>query len=252
MPSMFSMLRPLRPLQPARLTAAALAPRLRPFLDAGLLTRIPTPWQIRQGEIEMTLYVISDDATAEEAYAGAPLGHPLVRQPLVLSQVGLDHFRTGSALDVRLESLVAHMQLTHHRGMPVFDLQAAQTHPAGLERLRAAMEDMRSGASPLGRLRRRLAALIFARPDDYIRRFLGDDGWIARAARLDYPSAAEEGSALPPEHWSLTGFLDYCAVTFPAERPALDWSLPRHLLTLAGRRLREGRRMGWFLTRSAS
>ncbi len=229
-------------------SSAELGRRLRAFVDAGLLRSIPTWWQIRQGEIEMTLYVISDDATAEEGYQGALLGHPLLRQPLIFSQVGLDHLRTGSALDVRLGSLCAHLQLTHHRGMPVFDLQAVQTHPGGLEVLRAAMEDMLTGATSRGRIRRGLASLILARPDDYARRFLGEDGWIARAARFDYATPAAEGSAFPPEYWSLTGFLDYCAANFPAERAQLPLSqLPRHIATLAGRRLREGRRLGWFL-----
>ena len=50
----------------ATITTALLARRLQVFRDAGLLPTIPTPWQIRQGEIEMTLFVISEDATAEE------------------------------------------------------------------------------------------------------------------------------------------------------------------------------------------
>jgi len=230
------------------LSTPQLHERLRVFRDAGLLARVPSWWQIQQGSTEMTLYVVSDDATAEEAYLGAPFGHPLARQPLILSQVGLDHFRTGSALDVRLASLVAHLQLTHHRGMPVFDLQAVQTHPGGLELLRRELEDMRAGTSVRGRLRRGLAALILARPDAYLARFLGDDGWIARAARFDYPTAQEEGSSMPPEFWSLTSFLAYCADTYPAEREALPWTrLPAHFAALAVRRVREGRRFGWFM-----
>jgi hypothetical protein len=224
--------------------------RLRVFLEAGLLPRVPTPWQIRQGELEMTPYVISTDATAEEGYAGAPLGHPLLRQPLVFSQVGRDHLRVGSALGVRHAALCAHLALTYHRGMPVFDLQAVQTHPDGLARLRQAMQELAAGATPEARRRRRIAALVLARPDAYVAEFLGEDGWIARAERLDYPSAADQGSAFPPEFFSLVGFLAYCAEAFPAQPGDLPWRrLPGHLARLAGRRFREGRGFGWFAAR---
>jgi hypothetical protein len=229
-----------------RYIPAELHRRLQPFLEAGLLRRVPTPWQIWQGEIEMTPYVLSSDATAEETYDGAPLGHPLLRQPLLLSQIGLDHLRTGSALDVQLESLCAHLQLTHHRGMPVFDLQAVQTHPGGLARLRQAIEEIHTGSTARGRRRRRLARLILGRPDAYFERFLGADGWIARAERLDYPAASEEGNDLPREYYSLVGFLDYCAGAFPAAPRDLAWHRwPGHLVRLATRRLRAGRSMGW-------
>ena len=220
-----------------------LASRLRVFTDAGLLRRIPTPWQLRQGEWEMTPYVMSTDATVEAGYTR--LGHPLLRQPIILREVGRDHFATGSALGVKLESLCAHLQLTYHQGMPVFDLQVVQTHPDGLAVLRAALEDMAAGATPLGRRRRRIAQMILLDPDAYLGRFFGADGWLARAERLDYPLPADEGAAFPPEFFSLVGLLNYCAESFPAEPPS--WvRVPGQLLHHAGRRFREGRGFGWF------
>ncbi len=224
-----------------------LSTRLRVFTDAGLLPRVPTPWQIRQGEIEMAAYVTSTDATAEEGYHGAPLGHPVLRQPLIFSQVGLDHLSIGSALGVAHASLCAHLELTYHRGMPVFDLQAVQTHPDGLARLHESMRQLLEGVTPRARRRRRIARLILADVDGYIASFLGPDGWIARAERLDYASAESEGSAFPPEFFSLVSFLDYCAQAFPARRADIPLiRLPGHLLGLAGRRFREGRGFGWF------
>jgi len=223
-----------------------LSHRLRVFRDAGLLEQVPTPWQIRQGEIEMTPYVLSTDATAEEGYRRSPLAHPLVRQPLVFSQVGLDHLRTGSALGARLESLCTHLALTFHRGMPVFDLQAVQTHEGGLDRLRTAIEDVRHGFTRAGRRRRRIARLLLVDPDGYCDAFLGDRGWIARAAGFDYDDAATAGSAFPPEFFSLVGFLDHCARSYPAERPAAGAGARLGALARAGRRVREGRGMGWF------
>ncbi|HTM21203.1 MAG TPA: hypothetical protein VL172_11860 [Kofleriaceae bacterium] len=226
--------------------APDLETRLRPFVTAGLLTRIPTPAQLRQAELEMTPYVISTDATLESAYR-RPFGHPLLRQPLVASQVGIDHFRTGSALGARLPSLIAHLQLTYHQGMPVFDLQAVQTHPAGLDQLRGAMIDIRAPRTALARRRRRIADLIFRDPDGYFDRFLGGDGWIARAARFDYDSAAAAASSFPPEFFSLVGLLEYSARTFPDRPPR---RAPGRLLALASRRFREGRGFGWFRARS--
>src|SRR5260370_31958369 len=140
----------------AKRTGTDLEERLRVYLDAGLLRRVPTRFQIRQGELEMTPYVASTDATAEEGYVGARFGHPVLRQPLIFTEVGLDHLALGAALGVKLESLCVHLALTYHRGMPVFDLQAVQTHPDGLARLRAALEEIRSGSTPRGRRRRRL------------------------------------------------------------------------------------------------
>jgi hypothetical protein len=229
------------------MTEPELHQRLRVFREAGLLPRVPTLWQIHQGELEMAPYVTSTDATAEAGYRRRRLGHPVVRQPIIFSQVGLDHVRVGSGLGVALASLAAHLQLTFHQGMPVFDLQVAMTHPDGLARLRASFEALVAGATPRMRRRRRLAAQILAEPDAYFARFLGADGWIARAGRLDFGAAAEEGSAFPPEFFSLVGFLDHCATSFPArpgDLPARRW--PAHLVGLLGRRFREGRGFGWF------
>ena len=43
----------------------SLAARLAPFVEAGLVPRIPTAMQVRQGELQMLPYVISSDATNE-------------------------------------------------------------------------------------------------------------------------------------------------------------------------------------------
>ncbi len=216
--------------------------RLRVFVDAGLLTRIPTPAQLRQAELEMTPYVISTDATYEDAYR-RPLGHPLLRQPMIASQVGVDHFRTGSALGCKRSSLIAHLQLTFHQGMPVFDLQAVQTHAGGLDALRAAIDDIRAPRTGQGRRRRWIADRIFRDPDGYFDAFLGERGWIARAARFDYETAADAGSTFPPEFFSLVGLLDYAAQRFPDAPPRRS---PGRALGLATRRFREGRGFGWF------
>lgn len=225
----------------------SLAQRFSVFVDAGLLPRVPTRWQLLQGEIEMTPYVISTDATAEEAYRAHTASHPLVRQVLLFAHVGRDHLRTGSALGAKLESICAHLILTHHRGMPVFDLQVVQTHERGLDRLREAIDETLAQSTPLGSRRWRLVSTLLADPVAYLEQFLGDDGWIARAERFDYPTPTDESSKFPPEFWSLVELARYCEATFPARPRDISLArMPGHLLHLAGRRAREGRGMGWF------
>ena len=218
----------------------SLADRLAVFTTAGLLPRVPTRWQLLQGEIEMTPYVVSTDATAEEGYRDHLASHPLVRQVRLFAHVGRDHLRTGSALGAKLESICAHLILTFHRGMPVFDLQVVQTHPGGLARLRAAIAETLDRSTALGRRRRAIADTLFVDPVGYLAQF---DDWIARAERFDYPPPDREGSKFPPEFFSLVALARYSEATFRREIPML---LPLHVARLASRRAREGGRMGWF------
>lgn len=220
--------------------------RLAVFVRAGLVDRVPTRWQLRQGEIEMTPYVISTDATAVEPYVGARFGHPVLRQPLIASQVGLDHFRTGSGLGAKVPSQCRHLHLTYHQGMPVFDLQVLQTHDDGLDVLERKTHELLAGSTREARRIHRLASLCLARPADYHEQFLGDDGWIARARRFDYPQPGDEDSAFPPEFFSLVGLVNYCARAFPARWAEVGWSrLPGHVAHLLGRRFRDGGGFGW-------
>jgi hypothetical protein len=221
------------------LSDVALRDRLRVFTDAGILGAVPTRWQLLQAEIEMTPYVLSTDATAEEGYRRDVLAHPLVRQALILAHVGRDHLRTGCALGAHLESLCAHLILTFHRGMPVFDLQVIQTHPGGLDRLAAAIDETRTAATALGRRRAAIARRLFRDPEAYFAQFAD---WIARAARFDYPHSTDEGSAFPPEFFGLVPLAEYAAASFAPDRSDLAWvQYPRHVLALASRRYRGGR-----------
>ena len=203
--------------------------RLQVFVDAGLLRAVPTRWQLLHGELEMTPYVVSTDATNEAGYRDHLASHPVVRQLRILRHVGLDHLRTGAALGAKLESLCAHLILTFHQGMPVFDLQVIQTHAGGLARLRAAIDEARSGTTRAGRRRWAIASTLLRDPAAYLARF---DDYIARAERFDYPAPDVEGSAFPPEFFSLVGLLDHC-LQFPSEPPS-----PRRALELVTRRLR--------------
>jgi hypothetical protein len=222
--------------------------RLSAFLDAGILREVPTRWQLLQAEIEMTPFVISTDATAEEGYRRNVLGHPLVRQVLIVAHVGRDHLRTGSALGASLESICAHLILTFHRGMPVFDLQVIQTHEGGLARLAAAIDETREGSTTIGRRRRALARRLFRDPDAYFAQFTD---WIARAASFDYPHPVDEGSNFPPEFFSLVALAEYAASNFPARPGDLAWTrYPAHVLGLASRRFRDGNGFGWFSRKS--
>ena len=221
----------------------SLAARLAPFVEAGLVPRIPTAMQVRQGELQMLPYVISSDATNELYYAGTPLGHPVVRQPVLLGLIGRDHLETGTGFAAKLQSVIRHLHFTYHPGMPVWDLQVIQTHPGGLEALRLETEALLSPKTLVHRARRRLLGMIVADPDAYLRLFLGDEGYIARAARFDYPKPSEEDAEFPPEFFSVVDFVNYCAVAFPESVPL--HRIPQTALEVVSRRFREGKRIEW-------
>jgi hypothetical protein len=221
------------------LRSDSLAARLAVFTQAGLIPTLPTRYQILQGTVEMTPYVVSTDATAERYYQGARFGNALVRQPLIFWKVGIDHLRTGPAMGARLDSICKHLHLTYHEGMPVFDLQVVQTHRGGLSYLRERTLELLANESQSARQHNRFVALILPNAHEYYARFLGDEGWIARAERLDFPEPAAEGSLFPPEFFSLVGFLNHCALAFPPHPSDLPWhQQPGHLLRLASRRYR--------------
>ena len=220
--------------------------RLRPFLDAGLLSDLPTPFQLRQGELEMAPWVISTDVTDESAYRRSIWAHPVLRQPRLLVEIGLDHFAMGSGLNSALGSVVKHLQLTWHSGFPVFDLQLIQTHEGGLDALRRSLLASRDGTTAEGRRLDGLARRLFVDADGYYARFLDDGGWIDRAAAFDYPTAAEEGSAVPEHFFGLAPLIDHCARAYPATPGEVGLGrVPLHSVRLVTARFREVGGFGW-------
>ncbi|MCO4743954.1 MAG: hypothetical protein KC912_04140 [Proteobacteria bacterium] len=218
--------------------------RLKIFADAGLITRIPTRFQLLQGEFEMTPFVISTDATLESAYRDTVWANPVVRQPALLREIGLDNLKTGSGLGMRLSSICKHLQLTWHQGFPVFDLQIIMTHPDGLDEFERRVEQLIEDRTPPARRQNVLARRLFPDPEAYYAQFLGEDGWIERARRFENPSPADVGSDFPEEYFSLANFAQYCADTFPERLSPLR--TPGRLAWLSTRRMREGYAMGWF------
>ncbi len=214
------------------------AVRLRVFLDAGLIRRVPTTWQLVQGQLEMLLYVVLPDANDGARYRGAPLGNPLLRQPFLLAEIGVDHLRAGHGLDASLEGIVKHLNFVLHVDYPVYDLQLVQTVPGGLEELRRYTRAIDEGRS-LGRRRQRLlASAIVPEATAYRRRLIEPGGWIDRAARFDYPPDEDQPAYLRPEFSSLVGFMNYCAERLPASpRETPPTQMPRHLASLFLRRL---------------
>jgi hypothetical protein len=217
-----------------------LTERLEPFRAAGMLDTVPSHDQIRQGEWEMAPYVVSADATREDLYKLADWGNPWLRQPLIFSQIGLDHLRIGTGLQSAPQSICTHLLLTWHQGMPAWDLQILQTHPGGLDMMHEAAEALLDPQDPAQRRLARLANKILPDAAAYQRQLLGQDGWIERARRLDYPDP--DGTDMPPEFADLVSFLKYVR-RFPEVVPWHRWPLvaTRNL----GRRMRSGRGMGW-------
>lgn len=212
--------------------------RLRPFHDAGLLDGLPTDWQLLCGQLEMAPYVVLPDAGDRRRYEGARCGHPLLRTPIVLSQIGWEHLRVGHGLHSTLRTLILHLAYVFHEGMPAFDLQLVQTHEGGLDALRRFLEALEQ--APQDDHHRRLIELVIPNASAYRQAFLEEGGWIARAARFDYPTAQEAAAFLRPEFTQLTTFLAYCRDTFPQDtRGEHPWRVTRRILDLASRRLRE-------------
>jgi hypothetical protein len=208
----------------------ALFQRLSPFIERGLIERVPTNWQIFQGSVEMLQYVVIPDMDDGRRYAGAPLGHPVVRTPFLVAYTLGGHFNVGSGLRASERALQKHLLAVHHFGQPVYDLQLAQTHPDGLGRLRRKFEDVRRGATSLHRLERTFVGGIVPSWDAYCEAMLDH---IDRAARFDYDAAPAWARK---EFWSLSAFMDHCANAYPAtvkgERP---FKLLRRLFALLTR-----------------
>jgi hypothetical protein len=191
------------------------AVRLKVFVDAGLIARVPTVWQLIQGQLEMAPYVVLPDSGDQARYDGAKLGHPLLRTPIVFEEVGLDHLRVGHGMHAKPESLYRHLNFVFHEGMPVFDLQLVQTVPNGLAEFRRYTDEIERSATPLRRGQHQRIDWILPQASAYRRKFLEKDGWIDRAERLEYPTLEEVPSFLRPEFTTLVGFANYCARTFP-------------------------------------
>lgn len=220
--------------------------RLQPFVAAGLLPAVPTRWQILQGELAMAPYVVSTDVTDEWRYRRAPLGHPVLRQPLIFREIGFDHFILGTGMSASAMAVCRHLQFTFHRGMPVWDLQVLQTNAGGLELLEQTTSALLEARTADDRRVRRRLERILPDPETYLRRFVGSDGYVARAAAFDYPEPSRNNPAVPPEYASLVTFMRH-AETYP-QHPR-DLPLPRwpgHIARLATRRWREHGGLGWF------
>lgn len=214
--------------------------RLAVFFERGLIKGIPTTWQLLLGQLEMAPYVVLPDAGDKARYDGAPLSNPLLRTPLVVSQIGWEHFRVGHGLHSTPETLELHLAYVFHEGMPVFDLQLVQTHADGLGRLRRLFEEIDHASTALGAHHRRLIDLVIPDAGAYRQRFLEPGGWIDQAVAFDYPSTGEAASFLRPEFTQLTTFVDYCLEAFPASpRGQSPLKVARELARLGTRRLRE-------------
>ncbi|HTK05046.1 MAG TPA: hypothetical protein VL500_05655 [Candidatus Eisenbacteria bacterium] len=197
--------------------AKTLEARLAPFIRQGLIGRVPTRWQIFQGSVEMLQYVVIPDMDDGRRYAGAPLGHPVVRTPFLVAYTLGGHFNVGSGLGARERSIQKHLLAVHHFGQPVYDLQLAQTHPFGLTKLRRKFTDVRDARTRLLRIERTFVGSIIPSWDEYCEAM---HGHIDRAARFDYDAAPAWGRK---EFWSLCAFMNHCATAYPpdlaGERP---------------------------------
>lgn len=211
--------------------------RLQVFVRRGLIPTLPTTWQLWQGQLEMAPYVLAPDAGDNARYAGAALGHPLLRTPVVFSQVGVDHLRVGHGLHARPASLYRHLNFVFHEGMPAFDLQLIQTIPGGLAALRGYTSEIDRGSTSRRRRQRWWIDRVLPNASAYRDQFLRPGGWIDRAEAFDYPTESDVAGFLRPEFTDLVRFANYCASAFPrSPRDQTLTGLPQHLYGLASRR----------------
>ena len=161
--------------------------RLRPFTDTGLLTSVPNSWQILQGSFEMAPYVVIPDKDDSDRYEPSPISHPLLRTPIVLAYVGLDHFHIGSGLGASPRSIIRHLCIVHHQIMPDYDLQLLQTHEAGLDRLRSYIRALDHPRPRLiTRLQRRMISTVMPNAREYRNELIRPGGWIDQAERMEF------------------------------------------------------------------
>ncbi|MEZ4269429.1 MAG: hypothetical protein R3F39_23970 [Myxococcota bacterium] len=211
--------------------------RLAPFVERGLIARVPTTWQLFCAQVEMAPYVVMADDGDSARYAGTRLGHPILRTPLVLSQIGRDQLRIGHGLHSTALGVFRHLSYVLHEGFPTYDMQLVQTHPDGLARFRAHLEAVESAATPAAARERRLVDLVIPNASAYRTRFLEPGGWLDQAAAFDYPDAASLPEFLRPDFSSLTAFANYAASAFPERARDTPLSrVPAQLLRLVTRR----------------
>ena len=203
--------------------------RLSPFLDSGLLARVPNRWQRLQGAFEMAPYVVIPDDDDSERYDGAPMGNPLIRTPIVLAYIGIDHFRIGSGLGARRKSIIRHLCIVHHQVMPDYDLQLLQTHCDGLRQLENYLKELDANRPRLRhRFHRRVIDAVLPNARHYRNEFTKPAGWLARARAMEYTKDHDIPGHLRSEFFSLTRFLEYCSklpgTCSPTSRPSVLFS----------------------------
>ena len=215
-----------------------LSRRLSPFTEAGLLSAVPSSWQILQGSFEMAPYVVIPDDDDSDRYGPAPIGHPLLRTPIVLAYIGLDHFHVGSGLRAAPRSVIRHLCIVHHQVMPDYDLQLLLTHEGGTDWLRHYLRELDHPRPRLMvRLHRKLINAVMPDPRGYRNELTRRGGWIDQAERMEFTPEEVMPDHLRKEFFSLTRFLRHC-LTLPETCSA--WSRPGVLLRRMGTRFREG------------
>ena len=201
--------------------------RLAVFLNEGLIKSVPNKWQLLQGSIEMMPYVIIPDIDDSQRYTGAKYGHPLLRTPIILWYIGMDHFRIGSGLGATSASIIKHLNIVHHQVFPSYDLQLLQTYPHGLDRLRTYMEKIEYENSKWANKIRKKISNVLPNASNYRMDFLKPNGWIDRARNFDYENSNKIPHYLRKDFFSFINFINYCN-TLPSENKI--WKKPMILL----------------------
>ena len=207
--------------------------RLKTFIDAGLIHKLPTWQQVQMGSWEMWPAVLSPTKTDKKKYEGTEIGKSVPRRTmLLLKELGYDHLRVGSGLG-GYNSLhnALHINYVNHDGeVPHYDIQLAQTLENGLDYLYYATFLIQHSNESKWKKRREIASRLLPDPFGFRERMLDlREGYIVRADQdpVKFNDSAVEGMRdHRVEFATLVNFLNYCATTYPQKRKGLNKFFP--------------------------
>ena len=177
---------------------ATAAERLAFFVEHGYLDASPTSWQIKVGWMAMLPITLSESDRERTRSRRTWMGQVPVRVPLQILY-NPRQISVGTGLTNGVRTIVRHLLSVYHEDAFLgYDLQLLQSHPGGLQHLRAEAQRVADGDT------------LWA---PYLKRLVGWPGYHAglitlaeRAERFEYPDPLD----LDPRFASLVGFSRFC------------------------------------------
>jgi hypothetical protein len=175
-----------------------LSARIGFFVERGMLSHVPSPWQVKVGWVAMLPVTLSESARERVRSRSTWMGQIPLRVPLQILYNPRQVF-ADTGLTQRAEQLVRHVLSVYHEDAFLgYDLQLLQSHPKGLALLAHEARRVVDGKTPWAH---------------YLRRLVGWPGYhaglvhLAEAAeRFEYPDPLDVDRRFA----SLVGFAEFC------------------------------------------